>query len=87
MAASSWVWRTRVLPAALATAFALLALGMVVIHQQGRQQSLLEIRARRATLKSKMTTLFHLLDHPVSAMPRAALMSEDILTQIHNKCL
>ena len=57
-------WRTRVLPAALAAAFALLALGMVAIHQQGRQQALLSAQTRRAALHTKMDELYTLLKHP-----------------------
>lgn len=63
--ASGARWRARVLPGLLAAGFALLALGMICIHQQGRQQSLMEVRARRSSLHSKMHSFFALLKHPV----------------------
>ena len=40
--------RKRALPALLVAGFALLAMGMVAIHQQGRQSELLLTQSRRA---------------------------------------
>ena len=57
--------RKRALPALLVAGFALLALGMVAIHQQGRQSELLLTQSRRAMLRLKMDDFFALLKHPV----------------------
>jgi len=59
--------RKRALPALLVAGFALLALGKVAIHQQGRQSELLLTQSRRAMLRLKMDDFFALLkpEHPV----------------------
>jgi hypothetical protein len=63
-------WRTRVLPGMLAAAFALLAVCMVMIHQQERHRVLLGVRARRAALSAKVQDFVALLRHPVCTPPR-----------------
>ena len=57
--------RKRALPALLVAGFGILALGMVAIHQQGRQSELLLTQSRRAMLRLKMDDFFALLKHPV----------------------
>jgi len=53
-----------VVPGLLVAGFALLALGMVAVHQHGRQSELLGVKARRANLHAKMDEFFQLLKHP-----------------------
>jgi hypothetical protein len=67
--ASTRVGAARGVPALLVAGFALLAVAMVGIHQQGRAVSLLQIRARRASLHAKMDSFFALLKHPVRTRP------------------
>jgi hypothetical protein len=54
----------RAVAGALAAVFALLALGMVVIHQQGHYEALLGVQARRADFHAQMRQLYKLLQHP-----------------------
>jgi len=58
------MFNARAVPAMLAAGFALLAVAMIGIHQQGRAVSLLQTRARRASLHAKMDSFFSLLKHP-----------------------
>ena len=48
----------RAVAGALAAVFALLALGMVVIHQQGHYEALLGVQARRADFHAQMRQLY-----------------------------
>ena len=52
------------LSGALAAAFALLAQGLVVIHQQDHYKALLGVQARRADFHAQMRHLYQLLQHP-----------------------
>ena len=54
----------RAVAGALAAVFGLLALGMVVIHQQGHYEALLGVQARRADFHAQMRQLYKLLQHP-----------------------
>ena len=63
------MFNARAVPAMLAAGFALLAVAMIGIHQQGRAVSLLQTRARRASLHAKMDSFFSLLKHPVRSRP------------------